>query len=449
MNFETPKLPSGEKRDPFLEKDLHHLNRALSKVFLFTDRSERRALVHKNAAALTPDEAEEAQRRGSPAMAFSSRYGEHVLQRALQGGDGTKPLSPEDQILFEEYRTFLEKMDHPENRPKLLSKMCYLEAGDTTEEQKKSWPERQAFTRFLCEFYGREKVIGEFFDTFTSEDKELRPRGIPARERGFLSLDGQADLVEAWNLAAGWDFTERQFDDIRNEIPVIRERIKEIAEEAYLEALIPPDEHPKVLYSEKPIDLRDETTHREVAKEIEREAEAAREEEYARLIPVITPYLPDKDGTPGYLSTFTALRKLMGVGQEKSESADVYENVTPGDLRLHAKAAPHHSGPTLEILDLGANRGENAVNVRYETSVETLPHAAVLSAAALNPEWIQAMNDVPYVLAAGYDVTPPEDVDQAYDVPIVRFNRDDRMVSLGVQDSGWGYKDTAVPVTRK
>lgn len=57
-----------------------------------------------------------------------------------------------------------------------------------------------------------------------------------------------------------------------------------------------------------------------------------------------------------------------------------------------------------EVIDLGANRTERAIQPVPEVEKHVRPHASVLAAAAHFPRWIQAMNgtDTPFVVIPGY-----------------------------------------------
>lgn len=378
-----PQQPPSPERDPFLEKDLHAVNRSLFQVFAYFD--EHRADLQDN------DEADEAKRQGSLALAFRSRYGEALFKAALRGEED-RPLSSEDEAAYAEYLEFLNRLDDEKHRPKLLSKMCYMEAGETQAEQAKTWPERQAFTRLLYEFYGREKVIGE------------DERG---QERGFLSLEGQADLVEAWNLKQNWGFTEREFDDIRNEIPGIRERMKN--------------------YEDEPL-----------------------------VAPVLTPYLPEKDGKTGVERTFEELWKLTAVGQQRNFRRNDLRS-GPDNLRLHPNAArrmerpdAHEPGLELEILGLGDDQGQSPAYVRAKTKTENHPHASILAAAATNPEWVESMNGskVPYVNLTGYEATVPYYAPWR-SVPYLYFRRVVREVLLNAYGDGIASGNWSAPSFRE
>ena len=375
MNFETPSAPSPEKPakpyEAFLSKDLRHLNGGLSKAFAFFD-------LHAKDLK-DSSEIDDARRAGSEALVFFARYGDVVLERALQGGDADQPLSDEDKVLLADYRTFLETLDHPELRPRLLSKLAYMSPGETPEAQAETWPERQAFSRFMTEFYGHEKVL-------TTETDE---NGIE-QKKGFLKLEGQADLVEAWNLQANWGFTERQFDEIRDQIPAIRERMKN--------------------YEDEPL-----------------------------IAPILTPYLQDE------YRTFSALRTLLTVPQEKNYVNEVYKTPTEENLQL-LKGIKHQSGLKFEIVGLGDNTGEKPSSIRGKNS----PHASILAAAALHPEWVQAMDgeNIPYANVPGYQVTVPGH-QQWRRVPTVYFSRDDREVLLGAHSVGIANGLWSVPSARE
>ncbi len=157
----------------------------------------------------------------------------------------------------------------------------------------------------------------------------------------------------------------------------------------------------------------------------------------------LVPYLDDvKKGPKGYLRTFHELWQVAAKQQHANWRWDGYDKANPEKLRL-LKGIEHKPGLRWEVIDLGCNRNEKPMDVR---NPDLSPHAGILAAAALHPEWIKAMDgvNVPYVFVPGYEVSV-SDEDSWQDVPRVHFNRGDRGIELHYDWYGIDYSYWAVP----
>lgn len=145
---------------------------------------------------------------------------------------------------------------------------------------------------------------------------------------------------------------------------------------------------------------------------------------------VLVPYLDEEGAVPGYYRTFQELWRLATQQQENSWRWDGYSN--PENLRL--LEGIEHPGRCLrwEVIDLGANWNKNrGIAPKDVRNSETSPHAGILAAAALHPNWVRAMDgkNVPYVWISGYQVAVPGVGPWQY-VPSVWFGRDGSGVGL-------------------
>jgi len=324
---ETSKF---EAREKFLEKDLEHLNRVLANVFAAIDHIASSPLGLKGKVSGS------ALQSGDRASRFLSRYGEDKM-RAVDVLLGGALESDAD-----DYKAFCDIIGSaPELMPRLLSKMVHMEVPEGFPEQQKDEPERSAFNRFLLEYYGREKAFKVEKDESGAE-----------HEIGFLSLEGQAALVEAWNLKGEWGFTEKQFDDIRNQIPELRERMEKYEKEAL-------------------------------------------------VAPVLVPYLEGTADASGEQRTYEKIREVM-LAQQPYSQDNIGKGYGDGDFEQHLyEGIEHTPGLRFEIIDFGANRG-----IATSTLDRTrLPHAGVLAAAAIHTEWSKSLgngDDIPAVKVGGY-----------------------------------------------
>jgi hypothetical protein len=118
---------------------------------------------------------------------------------------------------------------------------------------------------------------------------------------------------------------------------------------------------------------------------------------------VLVPYLPEKRGVRGHLRTFYELWNIAADRQEKSLKWDGFDLAATNPLRL-IDGIRHTPGLRWEIIQLAENRNQRATDVR---TPQFTPHAGILAAAALHPQWVRAINgeDVPHVLLSGYEVT--------------------------------------------
>ena len=168
---------------------------------------------------------------------------------------------------------------------------------------------------------------------------------------------------------------------------------------------------------------------------------------------VLVPYLADKANedetvTTGLERTFHELWMRAKSEQDANWHWDGYDKAGSDRLRLH-KGIEHpstSSGQAIllwEVIDLGCNRNKKPMDVRNSKSS---PHAGILAAAALHPNWVKSMDGdkVPYVFAPGYEVQVPGEKPWT-NVPGLGFDRDRRKIQLGCYwSSGCGSR-WAVP----
>ena len=371
-SFETPPTtPSPEAADhkkrheAFLSKDQRHINLYLGWVFKYIDEAKKKGVLEK-----TNDEIEAAKAEGDKDLAFLSQYGIRTFESAIDDWDAKIPKEGREQFL-REYKDFCDVVAEPELRVRLLSKMCSMDANDP-------WEQRENFTRLMYELYGREKVL--------SRDPET------GEEKGFLKLEGQADLVEAWNIKGKWGFSKEEFEDIRKQIPELRERLMK--------------------YDDEPL-----------------------------VAPVLTPYLPDKDGMTGVWRTFESLSRLVGAGQQFDQLNNDRQGIK--GLRL-SKGLTHMPGLALEILGLGDHEGENPESVR--AIEKNLPHASVLAAAASSSEWVERNN----AWIPGYEAQSQDEELWRYMLGAPFGHRyDDRQETRFSYKDGSAFAHWFVPVRRK
>lgn len=147
---------------------------------------------------------------------------------------------------------------------------------------------------------------------------------------------------------------------------------------------------------------------------------------------VLVPYLADKANedetvTTGLERTFHELWMRAKSEQDANWRWDGYDNAGSDRLRL-LKGIEHKVGLRWEVIDFGCNRNKKPMDVRNSKSS---PHAGILAAAALHPNWVKSMDGdkVPYVFAPGYEVQVPGEEPWAR-VPDLSFVSDDRELRL-------------------
>lgn len=164
-----------------------------------------------------------------------------------------------------------------------------------------------------------------------------------------------------------------------------------------------------------------------------------------RLVAVVlVPYLADKKNEEGEIMmtgverTFHELWARASAEQDVNWRWDGYDKADSDRLRL-LSGIEHKVGLRWEVIDLGSNRNKKPMDIRSPSS----PHAGVLAAAALHPEWIKVMDgeNVPYVFISGYEVQAPG-VRPWAGVPLLSFDRGHRKIRLicywcGNYDSFW------------
>ena len=162
---------------------------------------------------------------------------------------------------------------------------------------------------------------------------------------------------------------------------------------------------------------------------------------------VLVPYLADKANedetvTTGLERTFHELWMRAKSKQDANWRWDGYDKAGSDRLRLH-EGIEHKVGLRWEVIDLGCNRNKKLMDVRNSKSS---PHAGILAAAALHPNWVKSMDGdkVPYVFAPGYEVQVPGGKPWT-SVPYLYFDSGDREIQLRCGWCDGYYSDWAVP----
>ncbi len=162
---------------------------------------------------------------------------------------------------------------------------------------------------------------------------------------------------------------------------------------------------------------------------------------------VLVPYLADRQAeddtvTTGLERTFHELWMRAKAEQDASWRWDGYDKAGSDRLRLH-KGIEHKVGLRWEVIDLGCSRNKKPMDVR---NAKSSPHAGILAAAALHPNWVKSMDGdkVPYVFAPGYEVQVPDERPWT-NVPRLFFARDDREIQLSCNWCDYYHSSWAVP----
>ena len=97
-----------------------------------------------------------------------------------------------------------------------------------------------------------------------------------------------------------------------------------------------------------------------------------------------------------------------------------------------------------EVIDMGANFNKRPPSKR---SAATSPHAGILAAAALHPQWIKSMDGdkVPYVWLSGYEINIPFN-DEWLDMPGLSYERFAQQIRLHADGRRTTMEGFAVPV---
>lgn len=163
---------------------------------------------------------------------------------------------------------------------------------------------------------------------------------------------------------------------------------------------------------------------------------------------VLVPYLADMGTEHGVTKTglertFHELWVRAKAGQGgRSWCYEGYKNNGSNGLRL-LEGIKHEIGLRWEVIDFGCQRNKSPQDVRSSSSS---PHAGILAAAALHPEWIRSMDgrDVPYVWIPGYEVNVVGEWPPWADTPRLRRN-EEFAIELGCCKSNEHDQKWAVP----
>lgn len=156
---------------------------------------------------------------------------------------------------------------------------------------------------------------------------------------------------------------------------------------------------------------------------------------------VLVPYLVDPH------HTFRELW-MRAKAVQKESRADSYDKFGSDRLRLlkgidHPSTSSGRAMLRWEVIDLGCNRGKLPLKVRSVKS----PHAGILAAAALHPNWVKNMDGdkLPYVCIPGYEVNSLQE-DPWADVLSIRFYRsEERRIRLICSQCNTYSSHEAVP----
>lgn len=156
----------------------------------------------------------------------------------------------------------------------------------------------------------------------------------------------------------------------------------------------------------------------------------------SRLVVVtLVPYLPANDKMGAVGRTFQGLWKAAIIAQSANQRWEGYEKADQDSLRL-LKGIEHPATerPVLrwEVIDLGCNCSHNR-KLSDVRSPATSPHAGILAAAALHPQWIRSMDgkNVPHVWLPGYQISVSSPGASPWaGVPLLAFRYDSQKIVL-------------------
>ena len=227
--------PSAESREAFLNRpSLRHLNLILGTMFKYIDDHKLKEQLEEGEIAEVKRSIEHQVKNPQPGIApprpgafrefrkqtLSNLYAPNTLANILtqQAETESRSLTSYEESDITDYTQFYDIFtNHPELRVRLLEKMLTVVYGRLAV----SVENRNAFGRFLYEFYG------------TEEKNE-------GTAEYFLSLNAQTDLLEAWNSVDQWGFTKEQFTDIRRQIPKIRKQGRRYADQPFIASVVTP-----------------------------------------------------------------------------------------------------------------------------------------------------------------------------------------------------------------
>ncbi len=171
----------------------------------------------------------------------------------------------------------------------------------------------------------------------------------------------------------------------------------------------------------------------------------------ATLVPVtLVPYLPNealatgkrKKPMTGAVRTFHELWDAASSVHAGRWLWESFKNTTPSKVML-LPGIRHMPGLRWEIINLGGQRNERPAEVRHP---ERSPHAGILAAAMLHPEWVRHMDGevIPYVWLPGYVVSVPRERPKQ-STPFLRFDGKEGEIELSCSQSSHHDADLAVP----
>jgi len=159
---------------------------------------------------------------------------------------------------------------------------------------------------------------------------------------------------------------------------------------------------------------------------------------------VVSVYKPTAHETLAYARD--RLRETFGDTFRQWDGA--YADIGPDRVRWLDGVAVPPPGVRIEVVDLGADFDPENGMVPAETRRPNSAHAAVIYAAAQDPEWIWQMDgaSVPYAIAAGFELDVPGD-DRWSDSPRVYRSGDGACLRAG--RVGGRYRAAALPSLRE
>jgi len=173
------------------------------------------------------------------------------------------------------------------------------------------------------------------------------------------------------------------------------------------------------------------------------------------VVPILVPYLSEKDGMSGFKRTFKELweitvshHTMVVIGPYDQDMTDVLSQL---ELKPGIK---HKDGLRWELIDLGANKMKAP-----KPHKGYAPHAAILAAAAHFPNWVKNIDrhfgtvsedKVPPVCLPGYRWRRPFKHHLPLTILYLSYSSTDRSrdrqtkLYLGFRNPEW-YPDMAVP----
>jgi len=135
-------------------------------------------------------------------------------------------------------------------------------------------------------------------------------------------------------------------------------------------------------------------------------------------------------------------------GDDFRQWPDAYASFLEGRVRYLEGAGAPAGGVRIEVVDLGANHAPAGGMVPRDARGPDSAHAAVVCAAAQDPEWVRQMGggSVPYAIAAGFELDVPGYDRWSHSPYVCRVGGE---VHLNAGRVGDRYYSTALPLLRE